>query len=878
VTLPGGAVTEYAYDSYGRNLTTDRGPSAGSMLERMENEYDPITGLRVRDSRLGYESGIGWVEHSRTDYDHYITGQLIRVDRPQYESDPAPSEEHYSYDVAGRIATVQDPNHTATNVEHAYDPRGRLERVRQLLDPLAPPDEQWAETTYGYDSGGNLIAVTDANGNLTEYMVDDFGHTVRIDSPVTGVTEMVYDAGGNLVTRIDARGVMATSIYDSDGRLTRMTYDDGVTSEDLSFLYDAAGRRTRAESSAAVQTFTHSRRGLVLTATQEVDSTSHETEYSYDLDGQLESVTSPSGRTMDYLRDFAGRPTAITSTAPGGGATVTVAENLEYLPFGPARSLELGPPAGRLIETRGHDWHYRRTSQQLADVAPTTILNLDYDYDPAGNLTTLTDHLGDRSAGYDYDDLGRLTGVTWTGANRIFEYDPIGNLERIGVNEDLAGEGEVVLAYTTNGVGENSPVLESTDTSQGGSPLSSYAVVSDGVGNVTSDGLTSFSYDLRNHLGDRQLNAATLDYTYTADGRLIQSERSDNGDVTEIVLDIAGRRLAKLESNLWRDYVYLGDQLLAYFDDGSDEPVQVIADHIGMPMMAVDGTGTVVWQAKAEPYGELRGDVGLSADPGLRYPGQWQDELDLEASCVGDTCTMPGPLEDSFSLFENGYRWFRPAWGRYGQADPVGLLGDPNIYQYGLSNPMVFLDPGGLSSDENCPNCRWRFQGSGSSLGIDFEQGTGAYSMEGTIGCLATECLAYEVTGICAPQVGGGRFKSGTGVGGFSVYENLWFDVDGGQAVSDCSIDELSSSFNLQYEGWMSFGLKPKIRKPARFLRRYLPWLRFLPEWHGPNENAEPYRAIHEAAIGLGGGSWRLWGHAKGTFECTIEVGRKVSK
>ncbi len=60
-----------------------------------------------------------------------------------------------------------------------------------------------------------------------------------------------------------------------------------------------------------------------------------------------------------------------------------------------------------------------------------------------------------------------------------------------------------------------------------------------------------------------------------------------------------------------------------------------------MPMVVVNGRG-VVWEAMTEPYGELRGDVGFGADPGLRYPGQWQDELDLEASCVGDTCTVPG--------------------------------------------------------------------------------------------------------------------------------------------------------------------------------------------------------------------------------------------
>jgi YD repeat-containing protein len=388
---------------------------------------------------------------------------------------------------------------------------------------------------------------------------------------------------------------------------------------------------------------------------------------------------------------------------PGGGSPMIVADNLEYLPFGPASHLELGPVAGRVVEERGHDWQYRRTGQTAVGPGSTGLLDLEYDYDAAGNLIMRTDHLGDRTAGYGYDDLSRLTGASWTDGNRVYDYDTIGNLERLGVDEGLTGEGEVLFGYAANPAGGNLAILESTETRQGGSPLSSYVVESDDIGNVTSDGLTTFDYNEQNHLGSRALKGVTVENTYSADGRLARSARSDTGAATDIVLDAAGRRLAKLEGGAWRDYVYLGDQLLTYFDGGADDPVQVLADHIGMPIMAVDGTGAVVWQALAEPYGELRGEVGLSTDPGLRYPGQWQDELDLEADCVGDMCTVPGPLDDSFSLFENGYRWYVPRWGRYGQADPImaggvgtGLYKWPEVFAYSGSAPQTKVDEFGL--------------------------------------------------------------------------------------------------------------------------------------------------------------------------------------
>ena len=157
-------------------------------------------------------------------------------------------------------------------------------------------------------------------------------------------------------------------------------------------------------------------------------------------------MTYPSGRELTFVTDFGGRPTSITAVPPGGGAPVTVATGLEYLPFGPAEHLELGPAAGRVVEDRVHDWQYRRTGQTAVGPGATGLLDLEYDYDAVGNLVTRTDHLGDRGAGYGYDDLSRLTSASWDDANRAYDYDAIGNIERLGVDEGLAGEGEVFSA------------------------------------------------------------------------------------------------------------------------------------------------------------------------------------------------------------------------------------------------------------------------------------------------------------------------------------------------------------------------------------------------------------------------------------------------
>ncbi len=48
----------------------------------------------------------------------------------------------------------------------------------------------------------------------------------------------------------------------------------------MSFGYDESGRRTSASSPEVAQIFIHSRRGLVLTASQTVDGTTHDTSYT----------------------------------------------------------------------------------------------------------------------------------------------------------------------------------------------------------------------------------------------------------------------------------------------------------------------------------------------------------------------------------------------------------------------------------------------------------------------------------------------------------------------------------------------------------------------------------------------------------------------
>ena len=91
-----------------------------------------------------------------------------------------------------------------------------------------------------------------------------------------------------------------------------------------------------------------------------------EVSYGYDDDGHVVRIGYPSGRTVDYVRNVLGDATSVTTaTVPG---TSTLAQNIEYLPFGPMKKLTYG---NGLMETRGFDQQYRIASQLITKPSRT---------------------------------------------------------------------------------------------------------------------------------------------------------------------------------------------------------------------------------------------------------------------------------------------------------------------------------------------------------------------------------------------------------------------------------------------------------------------------------------------------------------------------
>ena len=201
---PDGGVTTFEYDSRGRLIKASRGPSATDLREQVETVYN-TAGQTSAHRYLA--SGPTWVEKRRDDYTYDTDGQLARITHPDT------TFVAYTYDKAGRAKTVQDENHNGPNTTYLYDPSGRLRSVIQKLGMGV------VTATYAYDADGNLISVTDPNGNLTTYVFDDFGEMLKETSPVSGVTKRSYGLAGELLETADARGASTKRTYDALNRL-----------------------------------------------------------------------------------------------------------------------------------------------------------------------------------------------------------------------------------------------------------------------------------------------------------------------------------------------------------------------------------------------------------------------------------------------------------------------------------------------------------------------------------------------------------------------------------------------------------------------------------------------------------------------------------
>ncbi len=501
---------------------------------------------------------------------------------------------HNTYDANGNPLVQEDGlNHATFNT---FD---ELNRLQQQLDPLLNT------TQYRYDAQGNLTTVTDAQGLTTRYAYNAFDELITQHSPDTGTTTFTYDNAGNQTNSTDANGTTAHYRYDAINRLTDIHYPNN-THENITYTYDQThnhnpgiGRLTQIDDASGTTSLHYTYWGALSAKTYDIADQDYSLTYGYDNKSRIIRTTYPSGRLVHYTRNTLGHITQIHTQKDENSPNITLVTNIQYLPFGPVKSLQYG---NGLIQNIEYDQSYRIT--QIENHALSPIANINYTYDLNNNIITQHNTEADPPTQiFEYDPLNRIITAEGGYGALDFLYDAVGN--RTQKTHQYNGNTQN-HTYTYPA---ESHRLSHIDIDNNGQSLTRQFTY-DANGNQLTDTLTNNTtvinqthrtYGESNRPTQTHNTGDTLDYRHNALGQ--RTLKRINGKETHFHYNEAGQLIAVTTGTgaTTTEHLFLGSIPIAVFIAGQTdtipeppviEPLPLLDLGILEPYIAQDRTGT----------------------------------------------------------------------------------------------------------------------------------------------------------------------------------------------------------------------------------------------------------------------------------------------
>jgi RHS repeat-associated protein len=735
----GGYITTFRfYDNLMRDRQTQAQDEAGGPSAVVTDHYYDSAGreAKVHDSYLAVSATLQPVPPSTTLF--VPTQNIPRFGVKQYDgagreiaviakvdgppASPGGVEQWRTTTAYGGDRVDVTPPAGGTPTSKISDVHGNTIELRQYQPGHAAGSPGgFDRTRFEYNAKNKLSAITDSAGNRWEYRYDLDGHKVQDIDPDKGTTTTTYTAYGDVETSTDGRGVAIAYTYDAIGR--KLTLRDGSPSgpKRLEWVYDTMTNGTLAKGHL-VKTIrydgddqyikehvgynaSYSPTGVAYTipASSRAPGVNGTFTYiySYHPDNAIASTRLPAlgdpdlgVETLTHAYNALGKPAALGSSL--GGTLVDAPDastpGTQYTSLGELAAIHLRNNAGPRVDiTRMYDIVTRRLLQiwTTRATSPTSVADVRYAYDPAGNITKISDLIAGDHQCFRSDHLRRISDA-WTPATgdctadptvaalggparywHHYTYDAIGNRTRLHEYATAAGERDTAYTVQTGHRLAATSMLDDLGATEA-------AYTYDRAGNTLtrpspSSGLQTMTWDAEGHVATVEDASGVTSFVYDADGnRLLRK------DPTGTTLYLPGQELryalADGSKRTTRYYAH-ADQIIAMRTAAGI--TWLSGDHHDTSQISITSVEQTVSIRRQTPFGSPRGSTDGPAE--------------LTRGFVGGTI-------DNTGLTHLGAREYDPAIGRFISVDPVVDAEDPQQlhgYAYANNSPISAADASG---------------------------------------------------------------------------------------------------------------------------------------------------------------------------------------
>jgi RHS repeat-associated protein len=716
-------------------------------------------------------------------------GRLIRVDNPDGsyrtvefdpwqvitsdENDTVLSSAWYATRSAGQLGPDQADAAAKAAADSATPTVTNLDTLGRVFQTVADNGAAGSyPVTLTLDIEGHVLAVTDALAR--EVLNQDYNlleggiHHLSVDS---GERWLLAAADAKPIQAWDSRNTSAVRAYDPLRRpLTvsvtmnaapprtaeQVTYGEGMPNAQALNLCGAIYQQ-RDEVGLATTNQRDFQGNVTSASRQPLAGYSGDVDWSAAPPPALGADTFTTATTYDALN----RPVTITtpdgsvtspvfnersllaqiSAAPAGSATpVSYVSSVSYDPKGQRQLISYGngattsyaydPDTFRLIQL-----------QTTRPSAGNPLQNLTYTYDPAGNVTRVSDaaqqtiyfanQVVTANADYTYDAIYRLTlasgrehigqaaspqtdwndsamisvplptdGQAMRNYTEAYSYDEVGNITAV---VHTAANGNWTRSYAYDGPASPPANNQLTSTTVG-STTSSYSYDLDG-NMSTMPQLRQMTWDWKNQLQSTALMAAsdgavpTTYYQYDASGQRIRKATGSPAGV------LTSERIYLGGYEVYREYSPAGTLTLERQSLHVPDGAQLICLVETTTVDASAAAGSAPSTATRYQFGNLLGSAVLELDPTAAiltyeeyYPyGSTSFKTGSSAAEVSlKRYRYTGKERDpETGLYYYGARYYASWLGRWTSCDPAEQADGLNPYQYVRGNPVKLRDPSG---------------------------------------------------------------------------------------------------------------------------------------------------------------------------------------